>query len=107
MTSLWFVYGGALSRLRRNVPPLSPIFGWMVGLCFFILLPLTFLVVNGGYRIPAIYRVNDSYASVDLTTARYLIPMCVIWLALMLSFQAVLVLAGRRMTAIDSDQEDG
>lgn len=76
--------------------PLSPILGWMVGLGYFILAPLTILVLNGGYSIPEIIGANDRYASVDLTSTTYFLPMTVIWLALLLSFFSVLLFAPGR-----------
>jgi len=65
----------------------------MVGLGYFILAPLTILVLNGGYSIPDIIGANDRYASVDLASKTYFLPMTVIWLALLLSFLSVLLFA--------------
>lgn len=102
--SLCWSYWKALARLRGQIRPLSPIFGWMVGLGFFTLIPLGLLVANGGYKIPALYQANDSYSSVDLTSARFLIPMIVIWLALLFSFQVVMIMTRKRVP-IEIDQE--
>jgi len=83
--------------------PLSPILGWMVGLAYFILAPLTILVLNGGYSIPEIIGANDLYASVDLTSTAYFLPVTVIWLALLLSFLSVLLFApGREQMQAES-----
>ena len=51
-TLLWS-YWKALLRLRAESCPLTPILGWMAGLGYFLLLPLTLLVLNGGYTIPS------------------------------------------------------
>jgi hypothetical protein len=64
----------------------------MAGLGYFLAVPLTLLVGNGGYTIPEFYAANNSYASVDLSNAKYFLPMLVVWLALLFSFQAVLLL---------------
>jgi hypothetical protein len=48
-------YGTAFSKLRHERLPLSPIPGWMVGLGCSLVIPLTVLVLNGGYTIPAFY----------------------------------------------------
>ncbi|PYV72794.1 MAG: hypothetical protein DMG97_12775 [Acidobacteria bacterium] len=96
LATLFYTYWVALSRLRSRPLPLSPILGWMVGLGYFILAPLTVLVFNGGYSIPDIIGANDRYASVDLTSTTYFLPMTVIWLALLLSFLSVLLFAPLR-----------
>ncbi len=90
-TLLWS-YWKALLRLRAESCPLTPILGWMAGLGYFLLLPLTLLVLNGGYTIPSFYDANDLYASVDLSRSQYIIPMLVVWLALLFSFQAIVLL---------------
>jgi hypothetical protein len=94
LATLFYVYWLALSRLRDRRLPLSPILGWMVGLGYFTLAPLTILVLNGGYTIPEIIGANERYASVDLANTTYFLPMTVIWLALLLSFLSVGAKAG-------------
>src|SRR5436190_11570973 len=93
LATLFCVYWAALGHLRDRRMPLSPILGWMVGLGYFILTPLIILVLNGGYSIPEIIGANDRYASLDLTSPKYFLPMTVIWLALLLSFLSVLLFA--------------
>src|SRR5216683_6676698 len=90
LATLFYAYWAAMARLRCRRLPLSPILGWMVGLGYFILAPLTILVLNGGYSIPDIVGANDRYASVNLSSTTYFMPMTVIWLALLLSFLSVL-----------------
>src|SRR3984893_481235 len=82
-------YWRALRRARDEGTPFTPLMGWLVGLGYFVLAPLTILVLHGGYKIPDFYQANERYASVDLSDSRYVIPMLVIWLALFLAFQAV------------------
>ena len=95
--TLFWSFGKALARLRGGQFPLSPILGWMVGLGYFILAPVTLLVLNGGYTIPAFYNSNSSYASVDLSSGTYFLPMLVVWLSLLSSFQAVIALSPDRL----------
>src|ERR1700676_3636627 len=92
---LFWSYLKALSCLRSEPDPLSPILGWMAGLGYFVLAPLTLLVLNGGYTIPVFLGANDSYSSVDLSSGRYFIPMIVICLALLLTFQSVVLFASK------------
>src|SRR5438105_1425852 len=82
-------YWRALKRARDERTPFTPLMGWLVGLGYFVLAPLAILVVHGGYQIPDVYEANERYASVDLSEARYIIPISVVWLALFLAFQAV------------------
>src|SRR6266496_586607 len=96
LATLFCAYWAALGHLRDRRVPLSPILGWMVGLGYFILVPLAILVLNGGYSIPEIIGANDRYASVNLASKTYFLPMTVIWLALLLSFLSVLLFAPPR-----------
>src|SRR6202789_2655662 len=68
----------ALVKLRHNELALTPILGWVLGLAFFILAPLTLIVVHGGYSIPSFYEVNDSYSHVDLSTGEFRIPINIV-----------------------------
>ena len=86
---LFWSYWRALTRARDERTPLTPLMGWLIGLGYFAIAPLTVLILRGGYRIPDIYEANDEYASVDLSDSRYIIPMLVTSLALFLAFQAV------------------
>jgi hypothetical protein len=95
---LHWSYWKVLTRLRGERLALTPILGWMAGLGYFLVAPLTLLVLNGGYTIPSFYDSNSSYASVDLSNGRYLLPMLVVWLALLFSFQAVLLLTRKAKT---------
>jgi len=80
-------------KLRRNDEALTPILGWILGLAFFILAPLTLIVLHGGYTIPPFYQVNDSYSKVDLSSGEFLIPVVVVWASLLFSLLAVLFFA--------------
>jgi oligosaccharide repeat unit polymerase len=94
---LWWSCWHALKRARDGRTPFTPILGWLIGLGYFILVPLTLLVLNGGFTIPAFYDSNSSYASVDLSSSKYFLPMVVVWLSLLFSFQAVIALSPGRL----------
>jgi oligosaccharide repeat unit polymerase len=64
----------------------------MIGLGYFLVVPLTLLVLNGGYSIPTIYNTNSRYSSVDLTGEAYLIPVLIMWGALLLTFALIIAL---------------
>jgi hypothetical protein len=92
ITLIWS-YCKAMGGLRDVRLPLSPIAGWMIGLGYFTVIPLTILVLNGGYSIPEVIGANELYASVDLSSSRYVLPVIVVWLSLLLTFLTVIVFA--------------
>jgi hypothetical protein len=93
--SLHWSYWKAISRLRWNRLALTPALGWMAGLGYFLLAPLTLLVLNGGFTEPAIYGSNERYSSVNLSDGTYLLPMLVIWLTVLFTFQVVIALTAK------------
>jgi len=60
IAALWWSYWRALQCARDNRIPFTPLMGWLAGLGYFILIPLTLLVLNGGYTMPAFYDSNSS-----------------------------------------------
>jgi oligosaccharide repeat unit polymerase len=92
LISLHWAYWKAISRLRWRRLALTPAMGWMAGLGYFLLAPLTLLVLNDGYTQPALYQANDKYASLNLSDGTYVLPIMVIWLALLFTFLAVVAL---------------
>jgi hypothetical protein len=95
---LWS-YCRALKRARDPRTPFTPIMGWLVGLGYFVVAPLTILVLGGGYQIPDFYEANARYASVSLSDVQYLIPMLVIWLSLLLAFESVVLLRPQKKSS--------
>ena len=92
LISLHWTYWKAISRLRWRRLALTPAMGWMLGLGYFVLAPLTLLTLNGGFTQPAVYNANDRYNSVSFSNATYLLPLLVIWLAMLFAFVSVIVL---------------
>jgi hypothetical protein len=92
MAVLLWSYWRALKRARDERTPFTPLMGWLIGLGYFAIAPLTILVVHGGYQMPEFYQANERYASVDLSDGRYAIPMAVVLLALFITFQVVALL---------------
>jgi len=83
----------AMGRLRQRGAELTPILGWILGLAFFILCPLTLIVLHGGYEIPSFYEVTDSYSKVDLSTREFFLPIAAVWASLLFSFLVVILFA--------------
>ena len=90
-TLLWSFWK-AVVRLRGRHAALTPILGWIVGLGFFNLAPLTVMVCNGGYEFPSFYNPSNSWSKVDLSDVKYFIPFLVIWMSLLFSFLAIILL---------------
>jgi hypothetical protein len=78
-------YGLVLGRTKRNSTALTPLLGWLVGLGFFMIAPLTILTLNGGFQQPAVYDVNGSWDEVNLASWIFFRPYLIIWLSLMLT----------------------
>ncbi len=95
LASLLLSFWKVIAMLRGRHLALTPILGWIVGLGFFILMPLTFIVLNGGYKFPDFYETSDKYGKLDLSDTSYFIPFVVIWLSLLLSFMAVIFCMSR------------
>jgi hypothetical protein len=95
---LFAVVWAAGKRVVRAQSGLTPILGWLTGICFFIVLPLVLLVVNGGYRVPDKYMVRGAWGDLDLSSGVYLVPFLVIWISLLTAFALLYFLApvGRR-----------
>lgn len=78
-------FGIVLNSVRKASPMLTPILGWMVGLAYFILAPLTILTLNGGFKFPDSYGLDGDWWDINLSRLRFLAPYLVIWLSLMLT----------------------
>ena len=90
------LFAKVISVLAKPTAILTPILGWIVGLGFFLLVPLAIIAVNGGYQSPTFYDVNGSHADVNLAAVGSLFPFLFIWTSLLFSFLAVLFFAPRR-----------
>jgi hypothetical protein len=88
---LVWTFWKAMRKLRRQGAELTPILGWILGLAFFILGPLTLMVIQGGYEIPSFYGVNDSYSKVNLSTGEFFLPVAAVWASLIFSFLIVIL----------------
>jgi oligosaccharide repeat unit polymerase len=78
-------FGLVLNTVSKAFHVLNPILGWMVGLAYFVLAPLTVLTLNGGFKFPDSYGLVGNWWDIDLSRLRYLGPYLVIWLSLMLT----------------------
>lgn len=75
----------ALNTVRKRFSTLTPILGWMVGLAYFVLAPLTILTLNGGYKVPLSEDVSSLWGEVNLSNPIFLRPYFVIWLSMILT----------------------
>src|SRR5271165_2051057 len=91
LTILLGTYTSTLSRVKRNSAGLTPLLGWLMGLGFFLLGPLTILTLHGGYEMPASAGWTEAWTKVNLSNPIFFRPYIVIWLSLMLTCLAAFV----------------
>ncbi|MCU1302740.1 MAG: O-antigen polysaccharide polymerase Wzy family protein [Candidatus Sulfotelmatobacter sp.] len=81
LTSYWL----ALNHAKRNSVGLTPLLGWLVGVGYFLIVPLVVLTLHGGFKQPAVYDVNGSWDEINLANRIFFRPYLMIWLSLMLT----------------------
>src|ERR1700733_15000062 len=81
-------YGPTLYWVKKRSPGLTPLLGWMAGLGFFLIVPLTAITLNGGYKAPQVYEING-WGDVNLSNLSSLEPFIVIWLLIVLACAVV------------------
>jgi hypothetical protein len=82
-------YAVVLAKVLRASRALNPLLGWMVGLAFFLLIPLTIIVLNGGFALSAKFDVSQAWGNIDLTTTKFLLSYLTVWASLMASCMVV------------------
>lgn len=91
---LWMPTAFAWQRLIRSGLELSPLTGWLVGLTYFMILPLTFVVVMDGYQAPILLSVGNT-GNVDFDNDRFIYPLTVAITALIGALLVVIAMAPR------------
>jgi hypothetical protein len=81
-------YGCVLNRVKRHSAGLTPLLGWLMGLGFFLLGPLTILTLHGRYEMPPADGITEAWSKVNLANPVFFRPFLVIWLSLMLTWIA-------------------
>jgi hypothetical protein len=87
-------YAAALSRAKQNSDGLTPLLGWLLGLGFFLLGPLTILTLHGGYELPPSEGISEAFTKVNLANPLFLRPYLVVWLSMMFTCLAVFLAGG-------------
>lgn len=89
---IWFLlaillatYWSTLSRVKRRSEGLTPLLGWLIGVGFFLIAPLTILTFHGGFKQPSAYDVNGSWDEINLGSTLFFRPYLVISLSTMLT----------------------
>jgi oligosaccharide repeat unit polymerase len=90
---LLVIYGKVLIKVLKHSAGLTPLLGWMIGLAYFLLGPLVVLTLNGGFQLPAVYQVTNSWGRVDLTNTVFLLPYLLIWSSVVASCLTVDIFA--------------
>lgn len=79
---LLMAYVRTLARVKAETSNLTPALGWMIGIGYFLIVPLTVITLGGGYHSPPEYDING-WGDVDLSNTSLLKPFLVIWSALL------------------------
>jgi oligosaccharide repeat unit polymerase len=77
-------YVSVLIKVKKNSNGLTPILGWLIGLAFFLMVPLTVITVNDGYIPPRSYEMNN-WGDISLSNPNYFRPYILVWLSVMLT----------------------
>jgi len=89
-------YGSVLGRVKRHSAGLTPLLGWLMGLGFFLLAPLTILTLHGGYEMPPSEGITEAWTKINLANPVFFRPYLVIWLSMMLTCITVFLGVGAR-----------
>lgn len=98
MSIVIVLFGIIFRRTMRCRDMPTPLMGWLVGLSFFLILPLCILILNGGYQMPVSYHVSGRLGNLDLSDSAYVFPFLVIWSSLMLTASTLLAVFSIRST---------
>ena len=82
-------FGLALNRVRKASDVLTPALGWMLGLAYFFIAPLTVLTLNGGFKFPDSYGLSGNWWDVNFSRPQFMVPYVTVWLSLMLTCAAI------------------
>jgi hypothetical protein len=70
LATYWLV----LSRVKRHSDGLTPLLGWLVGLGFFLIAPLSILTFRGGYEMPASEGITEAWTKINLANPVFFGP---------------------------------
>jgi len=78
-------YGATLQRVKKCSSELTPLLGWLAGLGFFLIAPLTILTLHGGYELPPADGLTEAWTKVNLSNPEFFRPYLLPWLAMVLT----------------------
>jgi len=102
--TLILTYVGVFLHMRNFLPKPSPIFGWFLGLFFFIILPMSIIIFYGGVSLQFGFS-HIKYGAVDLRDQTFFTPFLISWFSLVLS-AVVVFFTLRRQDRIMQDKPD-
>src|SRR5216684_4278010 len=73
LSILLISYWRMFSKVIKNSSGLTPLLGWLSGLAYFLLAPLTIITLGGGYELPPAFEVGQEWHAVNLTNTSFLI----------------------------------
>jgi oligosaccharide repeat unit polymerase len=102
LVMLLWIFWRVIRKIGGCDAALTPILGWTVGLAFFFLVPLTLMVLHGGYQDPAFYAASASHNSVDLSSTEFFVPFLLICTSLLFSAGVLLFFLPKAPPKIES-----
>ena len=73
------------NRQLQNTRSIAPIMGWLVGIFYFLAIPLITVSINNGYNLPESWGVKNPWGYLDLNDPNFFFPIVVTWASLSLS----------------------
>ena len=89
MAILLGTYWAVLSRVKRSSSGPTPLLGWLMGLAYFMLVPLTTLTISGGYELPPSDGITEEWGKMNFGNPVFLRPFLFIWISMMLTCAVV------------------
>ncbi|HBG73897.1 MAG: hypothetical protein A2X25_03230 [Chloroflexi bacterium GWB2_49_20] len=94
---LSLLFALAIQRQMKYYPALTPVTGWLAGLFYFIVLPLTLIILNQGYERPGYPQIAGMWGKITTNSNSFLQPFLMVWLTLALTYLTVIFFTPRRI----------
>lgn len=89
---LILVYLRVFLNIKSSIYMLSPVFGFYIGIVYFILIPFSLLTYVEVFSLNSLSGVTGYWSTVDLNDRKFIFPYLFLWLTLMLTGLLMLIL---------------
>jgi len=105
MFALLILFVLAIQRQLKYYHTITPVMGWLAGLFYFIALPLTFIILNGGYEKPGYPDVYGLWGKLTTQPSEFLAPFITIWITLSLTNLCVIFFTKKKTANLDETDQ--